>query len=117
MSGKDYKVGYKRPPKHTRFKKGESGNPGGLGGKSPAFFYEELVEAHVWALAQCVANLNGRKVRGAKAIALNNVQTLLKGNPHMLKLIMQMMERGEPASNEDIKIIVEGGLPKKPEPG
>jgi len=25
----DYEVGYKRPPKHTQFQKGKSGNPGG----------------------------------------------------------------------------------------
>ena len=25
----NYKVGYKRPPRHTRFKKGKSGNPRG----------------------------------------------------------------------------------------
>ena len=25
----DDKIGYGRPPKHTRFKKGQSGNPGG----------------------------------------------------------------------------------------
>jgi hypothetical protein len=25
----DYKVGYRRPPEHTRFKKGQSGNPQG----------------------------------------------------------------------------------------
>ena len=25
----DYKVGYKKPPLHTRFKKGQSGNPSG----------------------------------------------------------------------------------------
>ena len=25
----DYEVGYKKPPKHTRFKKGTSGNPSG----------------------------------------------------------------------------------------
>ena len=25
----DYKVGYKKPPLHTRFKKGQSGNPRG----------------------------------------------------------------------------------------
>ena len=25
----DYKVGYKRPPLHTRFRKGQSGNPRG----------------------------------------------------------------------------------------
>lgn len=28
-SGNDHKVGYRRPPKHTQFKKGQSGNPGG----------------------------------------------------------------------------------------
>ena len=28
-NGGDDKVGYGRPPKHTRFKKGQSGNPGG----------------------------------------------------------------------------------------
>jgi len=26
---KDYEVGYGRPPKHTRFRKGQSGNPKG----------------------------------------------------------------------------------------
>jgi Family of unknown function (DUF5681) len=25
----DYQVGYGKPPQHTRFKKGESGNPAG----------------------------------------------------------------------------------------
>jgi hypothetical protein len=29
MSKDDYKVGKGRPPKHTRFKKGQSGNPSG----------------------------------------------------------------------------------------
>ena len=30
----DYQVGPCRPPLHTRFKKGQSGNPGGRGPKS-----------------------------------------------------------------------------------
>ena len=29
MSDRDYDVGYGRPPKHTQFKKGQSGNPKG----------------------------------------------------------------------------------------
>lgn len=29
MSKDDYKVGYRKPPKHTQFKKGQSGNPKG----------------------------------------------------------------------------------------
>jgi hypothetical protein len=31
----DYEVGYGRPPKHTRFKPGQSGNPKGRKGKPP----------------------------------------------------------------------------------
>ena len=26
---KDYEVGYRKPPKHTQFKEGQSGNPAG----------------------------------------------------------------------------------------
>lgn len=29
MSEKDYEIGYGRPPKHTQFRKGQSGNPKG----------------------------------------------------------------------------------------
>jgi hypothetical protein len=37
MTGKDYGVGRGRPPQETRFKKGESGNPGGRPkGRKPA---------------------------------------------------------------------------------
>jgi hypothetical protein len=40
-----YKVGPGRPPLHTRFKKGQSGNPGGRGAKSlPALLADALSE-------------------------------------------------------------------------
>lgn len=29
MDNNDYEVGYRKPPKHTRFRKGQSGNPAG----------------------------------------------------------------------------------------
>ena len=29
MKKKDYEIGYKKPPKHTQFKPGQSGNPKG----------------------------------------------------------------------------------------
>ena len=29
MEKKDYEIGYKKPPKHTQFKPGQSGNPKG----------------------------------------------------------------------------------------
>ena len=45
--GSDYEVGYGRPPKHSQFKKGESGNPSGRPKRSKNFktdLAEELAE-------------------------------------------------------------------------
>lgn len=36
-NGKNGDVGYKKPPKHSQFKKGQSGNPSGKAKKSPSF--------------------------------------------------------------------------------
>ncbi len=38
-----YKVGYKKPPLHTRFKPGQSGNPSGLA-KIPSNFDEMFLD-------------------------------------------------------------------------
>jgi hypothetical protein len=38
--GDPYDVGYARPPQHTRFKKGLSGNPNGRPPKKPDFYTE-----------------------------------------------------------------------------
>ena len=45
----DSRVGYKRPPMHSRFKPGQSGNPKGRPRPSRSFeaeFLEELTRAH-----------------------------------------------------------------------
>jgi hypothetical protein len=44
-STKDYEVGYGRPPIHTRFKPGQSGNPAGRPKGAQNFATEELKEA------------------------------------------------------------------------
>ena len=37
-----YEVGYRKPPRHSQFQKGQSGNPGGRPRRSPARRLEEL---------------------------------------------------------------------------
>jgi hypothetical protein len=46
---KDYEVGYGKPPRHTRFKKGQSGNPKGRprGRRNTATIMQEILERPV----------------------------------------------------------------------
>ena len=58
----DYEVGYGKPPNHTKFKKGHSGNPRGKpkGKKSlKTILTEEL-------LSQATISLNGKSVTGTR---------------------------------------------------
>ena len=48
---RDYEVGYLKPPLHTRFKKGVSGNPGGRPGRKKLAFGRYLLTID-WALEQ-----------------------------------------------------------------
>ena len=58
--GKDYEVGYRRPPKHTRFPKGQSGNPKGRRKGSRAL-KTDLDEA---LKATLTITVGGKKRRG-----------------------------------------------------
>jgi len=59
---RDYKVGYKRPPLHTRFKKGQSGNPRGRprGAKNFSYVLNDALDQRV------VVTENGRRRKISK---------------------------------------------------
>ena len=66
----EYQIGYGRPPQHTRFRKGQSGNPGGrprgmTGGKATAL-----------ALKEAYRPVNVRE--GDKVITLPAIQAVLR---------------------------------------
>ena len=70
-SGSDYKVGPGRPPLHSRFKKGQSGNPGGRSTKSlPALLVAALNET-------VVVTIDGRRraITKREAIVTQMVDT------------------------------------------
>src|SRR5713226_3424409 len=87
-SGSGYKVGPGRPPLHTRFKKGQSGNPGGRSAKSlPALLAAALNET-------VVVTIDGRrrKITKREAIVTQMVDKSASADLRATKMLIDMMK-------------------------
>src|SRR5437764_9630235 len=90
-------VGYKRPPRHTRFRPGESGNPGGRP-KRMASFQDDLQSE----LAEPLTIKDAGKelvVSKQRAIARALVQAALKGDARAWSAVISLTQRE--SSNRD----------------
>ena len=99
---RDYEVGYGKPPRHTRFKKGQSGNPRGRpkGSKNlPTLLTEALNEAVVVA-----ENGRRRKITMRQAIIKQLVKHSATADLRAMKILLDMVRdlegQAEPASPE-----------------
>ena len=93
MMAKDdeYKVGYRRPPKHSQFKKGRSGNPGGRR-KQPL----SMPEAICKQLGERVTIREGgvaKRMPKSEVIARQVVNKAMTGDPKAINLVQTEMRR------------------------
>jgi Family of unknown function (DUF5681) len=99
---RDYEVGYGKPPRHTRFKKGQSGNPRGRpkGSKNlPTLLSEALNDPVVVA-----ENGRRRKITMRQAIIKQLVKRSATADLRAMKILLDMVRdlesQTEPASPE-----------------
>lgn len=87
----DYEVGFCRPPKHSRFKKGQSGNPRGRPRKSNDL--NALVRAEL--ATTIVVHEAGREKRITKreAIIKQVVNRAIKGDAKASQFVLTHMEK------------------------
>lgn len=108
------KVGYRRPPVHTRFKPGQSGNPRGRpkGAKNIDAQCRSLLSRKV----TIQENGERRKVTAVEAILLTSIQRAVRGDNRSAKLVFDLLHRlpnmedaetGTVSSAEDQAIIDE----------
>jgi len=97
--GGDYEVGYRRPPVHTRFKPGQSGNPKGRpkGTKNlKTDLMEELGEKIVIREGE-----GARRISKQRAVVKSLVARTLKGDARsaslLTSLMMRLLDTGEGA--------------------
>ena len=86
---RDYEVGYRKPPGHPRFKKGQSGNPRGrpAGAKNLSTLLSEALNEPV------VVNENGghRKITKRQAIIKQLVNQSATADWRAVKILLDML--------------------------
>ena len=90
----DYEVGYRRPPAHSRFKPGRSGNPKGRpkGARGLNTLARELLTARV-----PVRTGSGEKrMHRIEAVLHKTFELALKGNPRALSQVLSLYASAVP---------------------
>ena len=86
---RDYEVGYRKPPGHTRFTKGRSGNPRGRspGAKNLKTLLSDALNERV------IVTENGgrRKISKREAIATQLVNCSAKGDFKAIQILLAML--------------------------
>jgi hypothetical protein len=95
---RDYAVGYCKPPRHSRFKEGQSGNPRGrpAGSKSlKTLVTQELNEDTV-----ITEDGRPRKITKREAVAIGLVNRSATGDFRAVKILLDIEGQAEPLSRE-----------------
>ncbi|MGN6285490.1 MAG: DUF5681 domain-containing protein [Afipia sp.] len=77
-------VGYKKPPRHTQFKKGQSGNPKGRPKRPIGTSIKSFLDGSE-------TGKNGEVVSRREAMAIALVNSALEGNPKAFSLFMKFL--------------------------
>lgn len=100
-----YAVGYKRPPEHSRFRKGTSGNPSGRPKDSKSF--KALLGQILNEQISLQDGTNTRKVSKREAIARRLVIGALKGDYRDLHALLKLAEQTGEFSESDGPLKIE----------
>lgn len=85
-SDDQHDVGYKRPPKHSQFPKGKSGNPGGRPKAATGISIKEILDGDQ-------RGKNGEVISRREAYVIAVVNEALRGNQKAFSKFMKLMHR------------------------
>ena len=86
----DYDVGHGKPPRHTRFQPGRSGNPGGR--KKESLNLNTLLERVLNSEIMLSEHGKSRNVTIMEAVLLSSVKTAIAGNQRAIEYLLDRAE-------------------------
>src|SRR5258705_2262497 len=101
-----YEVGYRKPPRHTQFQKGQSGNPGGRPRRSLAGRLEELALYEAYRTTVVTEDGHAMPMPVIQAVLRRQLESAAGGNVRAQRDILAMIRdieraRGVAALFED----------------
>jgi Family of unknown function (DUF5681) len=97
-----YEVGYGKPPRHTQFQKGRSGNPGGRSRKTPATRFRELALREAYRTVIVMEGGYAVPMPAIQAVLRSQVEIAAAGNVRAQRAVLKMIE--------DIEVSVSDGV-------
>jgi hypothetical protein len=88
---KNYEVGYGRPPKHTRWKKGQTGNRKRIRARSPQPVVEMIDEFFAEEI-DIIENGIRRRITNFEAIILQLWRKVMAGNKRAMNVLLKYQE-------------------------
>jgi hypothetical protein len=86
-----YEVGYRKPPRHTQFQKGQSGNPGGRPRRLPAERLEELALYEAYRTTIVMEDGHAVPMPAIQAVLRSQLQSAASGNVRAQRDILAMI--------------------------
>src|SRR5437016_4200428 len=91
--GSDYTVGYKKPPQHTRFKPGQSGNTKGRPKKNKTLIDVLLKELR--SSVMITVGSKSQKMSMLEAIVKQHISRAAKGDPRSTAMVLEVLKPSE----------------------
>src|SRR5499427_1991097 len=86
-----YEVGYRKPPRHTQFQKGHSGNPGGRPRRLPAERLEELALYEAYRTTIVMEDGHAIPMPAIQAVLRRQLESAASGNVRAQRDILTMI--------------------------
>jgi len=102
---KDNSVGYKNPPQHSQFKKGQSGNPNGRPKKAKSL--TTLIKNEMNATVIIQENGQQKEMTKMEAMIKGMFANAMKQDPKAIRALLPILLQMEANSEEDSPIILE----------